>query len=76
MQFFDPLLRSGEYLVIEDADILFTGQDRERDGGPARAIAEFLRDRGDTKSTRAIAINTATTSPAIRTVICAKNKLR
>jgi cephalosporin hydroxylase len=47
MQFFDPLLRSGEYLVIEDADILFTGQDRERDGGPARTIAEFLRHRGD-----------------------------
>jgi cephalosporin hydroxylase len=47
MRFFDPLLQPGEYLVIEDADILLTGQDREREGGPARAVAEFLRDRGD-----------------------------
>ena len=47
MRFFDPLLQAGEYLVIEDADILLTGQDRDRDGGPARSIAEFLRDRGD-----------------------------
>ena len=35
------------WLIIEDADILLTGQDRDRDGGPARSIAEFLRDRGD-----------------------------
>jgi cephalosporin hydroxylase len=47
MRFFDPLLRPGEYLVIEDADLLLSGQDRGREGGPARAIAEFLRDRGE-----------------------------
>jgi len=47
MRFFDPLLQSGEYLVIEDAEIIHTGQDKEREGGPARAIAEFLRDRGN-----------------------------
>ena len=33
--------------VIEDADIIHTGQDREGEGGPARAIAEFLRDHGN-----------------------------
>ena len=44
MRFFDPLLQAGEYMVVEDADILLSGQDRDRDGGPARAIAEFLRE--------------------------------
>jgi cephalosporin hydroxylase len=47
LRFFDPLLRSGEYIVVEDANILQTGQDLDRDGGPARAISEFLRDRAD-----------------------------
>jgi cephalosporin hydroxylase len=43
LRFIDPLLQVGKYIFVEDADILLMGQDRDRDGGPARAIAEFLR---------------------------------
>jgi cephalosporin hydroxylase len=45
LKFFDPLLRSGEYIVVEDATILEMGDDAGRDGGPARAIVEFLQER-------------------------------
>jgi cephalosporin hydroxylase len=44
--FFDPLLRPGEYIVVEDANVTEIGVDARFHGGPARAIAEFLRDRG------------------------------
>lgn len=47
LRFFDPLLRSGEYLIVEDANVTEMGLDARFKGGPARAIAEFLRDRGD-----------------------------
>jgi cephalosporin hydroxylase len=47
LRFFDPQMRSGEYMVIEGAGILELGQDKDRNGGPARAIAEFLATRGD-----------------------------
>lgn len=46
LRFFDPLLRSGEYIIVEDANVTEMGVDARLDGGPARAIAEFLRDRG------------------------------
>jgi cephalosporin hydroxylase len=46
LRFFDPLLRAGEYIVIEDANVSEMGVDARFNGGPARAIAEFLRDCG------------------------------
>jgi cephalosporin hydroxylase len=45
LRFFDPLLRSGEYIVVEDANVAEMGLDARYSGGPARAIAEFLRER-------------------------------
>jgi len=45
LRFFDPLLRSGEYIVVEDANVAEMGVDARLDGGPGRAIAEFLNDR-------------------------------
>jgi cephalosporin hydroxylase len=45
LRFFDPLLRQGEYIVVEDATVTEMGIDAHFEGGPARAIAEFLRDR-------------------------------
>jgi cephalosporin hydroxylase len=46
LRFFDTLLKPGEYLVVEDANVTEMGVDARFKGGPARAIAEFLRDRG------------------------------
>jgi cephalosporin hydroxylase len=46
LQFFDPLLRSEEYIVVEDGNMTEMGSDDDRDGGPARAITEFLAARG------------------------------
>ena len=46
MRFFDPLLQSGEYIVVEDANVAEMGEDVRLDGGPGRAIAEFLNARG------------------------------
>ena len=46
LRFFDSLLRSGEYIVIEDANMTEMGTDAGHDGGPARAICEFLATRG------------------------------
>lgn len=45
LRFFDPLLRSGEYVIVEDANVTEMGVDAHFGGGPARAIAEFLHDR-------------------------------
>ena len=47
LRFFDPLLRSGEYIVVEDATVTEMGIDAHFEGGPARSIAEFLQDRGN-----------------------------
>lgn len=47
LRFFDPLLKSGEYIVVEDGTVTEMGVDARFDGGPMRAISEFLRDRGD-----------------------------
>lgn len=46
MRFFDPLLQSGEYIVVEDGILTALGHDGDYEGGPARAIAEFLEERG------------------------------
>jgi cephalosporin hydroxylase len=46
LRFFDPLLRSAEYIVVEDAAIAEMGQDAWPDGGAARAIAQFMHERG------------------------------
>jgi len=46
LEFFDPLMRPGEYIVIEDAVITEMGVDARYKGGPARAITEFMEVRG------------------------------
>jgi len=45
LRFFDPLLRPGEYMIVEDAAVPEIGQDSWHGGGAARAIAQFLHDR-------------------------------
>lgn len=47
LRFFDPLMRSGEYIVVEDANVTDMGDDERFDGGPGRAIEEFLAANGD-----------------------------
>lgn len=47
LRFFAPLLQMGEYLVVEDANVTEMGLDARFDGGPARAIAEFLEEFGN-----------------------------
>jgi cephalosporin hydroxylase len=47
LRFFDPMLRSGEYIVVEDGNITEMGEDADHEGGPARSITEFLQDHGD-----------------------------
>jgi len=42
LRFFGPKLHSGEYLIVEDGNVLEMGDDAQFEGGPARAIAEFL----------------------------------
>lgn len=44
LRFFDGVLRSGEYIVVEDAATLLMGDDARFNGGPARAISEFLKN--------------------------------
>lgn len=44
-QFFDPHLRSGEYLILEDAISTQMGQDYAQ--GPKDAITRFLQERGN-----------------------------
>lgn len=47
LRFFDPIMQSGEYLVIEDG-IIESMQVAERyQGGPSRALDEFLVDASD-----------------------------
>jgi cephalosporin hydroxylase len=46
LRFFDPLMKSGEYIVIEDGTVTEMGLDARFDGGPLRAISDFLRERG------------------------------
>jgi cephalosporin hydroxylase len=46
LRFFDSLLQRGKYIVIEDAGVTEMGEDARFDGGPARAIVEFMLDQG------------------------------
>jgi len=47
LEFFDPWLRSGEYIVIEDGILSDMRVGDLYDGGPLRAIEQFLAKRGD-----------------------------
>lgn len=47
LQFFDKLLRRGEYMLIEDGICNSFGNEANYDGGPNRAVAEFLADAAD-----------------------------
>jgi cephalosporin hydroxylase len=49
LRFFDPWLRPGEYIVIEDGivdDFFDKEQMDQLEGGPRPAIADFLEERG------------------------------
>ena len=43
LSFLNKYMVTGDYLVVEDGFITELGEDRRRHGGPARAIAEFLK---------------------------------
>jgi cephalosporin hydroxylase len=45
LRFFDSLLQSGEYMIVEDAAIAELGQDSWHEGGAARAITQFVSER-------------------------------
>lgn len=47
LNFFDPLLEPGEYIVVEDGIISDLNQDPAANSGPHRALKEFLGNRGD-----------------------------
>jgi len=47
LEFFDPWLRSGEYIVIEDGILSDMRVADLYDGGPLRAIEAFLEKRAD-----------------------------
>jgi len=47
LRFFDPLMQSGEYIVVEDGNVSDMGDDAHRAGGPGRAISQFLLETGD-----------------------------
>ena len=49
LRFFDDYLEPGDYIVVEDGVVgsLPGPQYAAYDNGPSRAIAEFVRDRGD-----------------------------
>lgn len=42
LRFFDAWMKPGEYIVVEDGFISDMGRDSELDGGPGRAISQFL----------------------------------
>lgn len=44
LRFFDPWIRPGEYIAVEDGVLTDFGRDLQFQGGPGRAISEFLRD--------------------------------
>ena len=49
LRFFDPWLRAGDYLVVEDGvidDLFDASRAAVFEGGPRRAIGEFLAERG------------------------------
>jgi cephalosporin hydroxylase len=47
MGFLHPHLRQGDYLIIEDGIVSHFGTDERYEGGPLRAIREFLAAHGD-----------------------------
>jgi len=47
LRFMDRYLRSGEYILIEDGICDSFGNEGRYDGGPNRAISEFLEDRAE-----------------------------
>jgi cephalosporin hydroxylase len=47
LDFFAPLMRTGEHLVIEDGVLADLGWSARYDGGPNRAITEFLAEHPD-----------------------------
>ena len=46
LKFFDPHMRSDGYLVVEDGNLSDMGDHEQRDGGPARAVSQFLMEAG------------------------------
>jgi cephalosporin hydroxylase len=46
LKFFDPLIQPNEYVIVEDGNVTEMGDDARFDGGPARAIGQFLEERG------------------------------
>ncbi|HVY73286.1 MAG TPA: CmcI family methyltransferase [Puia sp.] len=47
MQKFSPIVTLGSYLIVEDGIISKLKKNKEFNGGPLRAIDEFLQDRDD-----------------------------
>ncbi len=47
LEYFGPLLRSGEYMIVEDTVIHDMHADHLYDGGPRRALLEFLGNNND-----------------------------
>lgn len=47
LRFFDPMMRTGEYVVVEDANVTDMGDDGRFAGGPGRALEEFLATAHD-----------------------------
>jgi cephalosporin hydroxylase len=47
LRFFKPFMRKGEYIVVEDGNVSDMGDDGQREGGPGRAISEFLMESKD-----------------------------
>jgi cephalosporin hydroxylase len=46
LRHFSPLMRQGEYMVVEDGIVTSLGLADDLDGGPATAIQEFLDEEG------------------------------
>lgn len=46
LEFFDDFLSPGDYIVVEDGNLLDLGHSELRNG-PSRAIRGFLQNRGD-----------------------------
>jgi len=47
LEFFDPVLQPGEYIVVEDGNVTDLGLGHKFRGGPGVAIAEFLTRASD-----------------------------
>lgn len=47
LRFFGRRMRRGEYLVVEDGNVSDMGDDHAREGGPLRAISQYLLETPD-----------------------------